>query len=74
MLSVSAAQWLTVELKKIAAERYHIRGKDLEGRPFNSFRNYVLSQRSAMELYAVYSRNGASRLAGEVGRVITAKS
>lgn len=74
VLSVSAAQWLTVELKKIAAERYHIRGKDLEGRPFNSFRNYVLSQRSAMELYAVYSRNGASRLAGEVGRVITAKS
>ena len=39
---------------------------------FNSFRNYVLSQRSAMELYNIYSKNGASRLAEEVSRVVTA--
>ena len=72
VLSVPAAQWLTAELKKIAAERYNIRGKDLEGRVFNSFRNYVLSQRSAMELYNIYSKNGASRLAEEVSRGVTA--
>lgn len=72
VLSVPAAQWLTVELRKIAAECYSIKGKDLDGRPFNSFRNYVLSQRSAMELYNIYSRSGAAKLAEEVGRVVTA--
>ena len=72
VLSVPAAQWLTVELKKIAAERYNIKGKDLDGRPFNSFRNYVLAQRSAMELYTIYSRRGAAALVEEVSRVVTA--
>ncbi len=72
VLSVPAAQWLTVELKKIAAERYGMKGGDLDGRPFNSFRNYILSQKSAMELYGTYSKRGVVWLADEVGSLVRA--
>ena len=70
VLSVPAAQWISTVLKGVAANAYGITGADLEGRPFNQFRNYVLSQTTAMRLYGVYSANGLDALNREVAMLV----
>lgn len=50
VLSVPAVQWTLPVLKEMAASDYRLSGRDLEGKPFNSLRNMVYSQLSAMRL------------------------
>lgn len=45
VLSVPAAQWTVDALKQVAVRSYGIKEADLTKKPFNQFRNYVLSQR-----------------------------
>ena len=70
VLSVPAAQWISAALKSVAADTYGLKGADLEGRPFNQFRNYVLSQTTAMRLYGVYSSSGTDALKREVAALV----
>ena len=55
VLSVPAVQWTLPVLKKIAGEDYGISNADLSGKPFNSFRNMMYSQLSAMRLEQAYA-------------------
>lgn len=48
VLSVPAAQKAVVLLKKIAAADYGMKDEDLNGLPFNAFRNYIGAQVSLM--------------------------
>ncbi|MDR2390995.1 MAG: HD domain-containing protein [Planctomycetota bacterium] len=50
VLSVPAVQWTLPVLKRIAVEDYGISDADLAGKPFNSLRNMMYSQLSAMRL------------------------
>ncbi len=70
VLTVPAVQWLVPELKALAASRYGMSGEDLKGRKFNSFRNYVFSQATAMGLYKVYSTGGKDALAQTVAQIV----
>ena len=58
VLSVPAAQWTVDALKQVAVRSYGIKEADLTKKPFNQFRNYVLSQKTAMQLYGAYSTKG----------------
>ena len=60
VLSVPVVGWLLPVMKKVAVSRYGISEKDLDGKPFNSLRNYVFSQATAMNLYSCYVKEGDS--------------
>ena len=61
VLSVPAAQWT-----------YGIKEADLTKKPFNQFRNYVLSQKTAMQLYGAYSTKGLDGLTAEIAEIVRA--
>ena len=71
VLAVPAAQWILPVLKGVAEQRYNLRGKDLEGLPFNAFRNYVLSQVTMLRLYQVYVAQGEAGVARLTERVVS---
>lgn len=52
VLSVPAAQWTVDALKQVAVRSYGIKEADLTKKPFNQFRNYVLSQKTACSFTA----------------------
>lgn len=47
-------------------------GAELTKKPFNQFRNYVLSQKTAMQLYGAYSTKGLDGLTAEVAEIVRA--
>ncbi|SDF29291.1 metal-dependent phosphohydrolase [Desulfovibrio legallii] len=63
VLSVPAAQWVTPALRNLAEEKYGLKGADLDGLPFNNFRNYVFAQVSAMRLYGALAAQGPAAVA-----------
>ena len=72
VLSVPAAQWTVDALKQVAVRSYGIKEADLTKKPFNQFRNYVLSQKTAMQLYGAYSTKGLDGLTAEVAEIVHA--
>ena len=50
VLSVPAVQWILPMLREIAKSDYKVSEADLSGKPFNSLRNMVYSQISAMRI------------------------
>ena len=72
VLSVPAAQWTVDALKQVAVRSYGIKEADLTKKPFNQFRNYVLSQKTAMQLYGAYSTKGLDGLTAEVAELVRA--
>lgn len=54
VLSVPAVQWTLPVLREIAHEDYGLSARDVEGKPFNSLRNMIYSQLSAMRLEQAY--------------------
>ena len=69
VISVPAAQWTVSALRQVAARVYGLKESDLKARPFNQFRNYVLSQKTAMQLYGAYAAKGMDGLTAEVAQV-----
>lgn len=55
VLSVPAVQWTLPVMREIAKADYKISDEDLKGKPFNSLRNMVYSQVSAMRLEQAYT-------------------
>lgn len=73
VLTVPAAQWLIPVMKDIAATEYGIQGEgESATRRFNALRNYVFSQATVMNLYALYSTKGRDALAATVRSMVTA--
>ncbi|HIU85034.1 MAG TPA: metal-dependent phosphohydrolase [Candidatus Aphodousia gallistercoris] len=66
VISSSACQWSVQALKKLAQEQYNISDEAT----FNAFRNYVLSNLTAMRLYGILSSQGPKAFANDVARVI----
>mgnify|MGYP005844974667 CR=1 FL=1 len=71
VLSVPAVKWLLPELQSIAVEKYKMTEQDLKGRKFNSLRNYVFSQATAIALYHLYCTKGKAGLTAAVTEVVT---
>lgn len=72
-MSVPAAQWLIPVMKDIAATEYGIQGEgESATRRFNALRNYVFSQATVMNLYALYSTKGRDVLATTIRSMVTA--
>lgn len=55
VLSVPAVQWTLPVMRDIAKADYKLSDADLQGKPFNSLRNMVYSQVSAMRLEQAYT-------------------
>lgn len=55
VLSVPAAQQSVTVLKEVAQKDYGMNEKDLEGKKFNTFRNYIASQYSFMHIHQAMS-------------------
>ena len=70
ILTVPAAKWMIPVLQKIAAQEYKMSDKQLKGREFNQFRNYVFSQATIMTLYNLYSTRGQQALLKTVTRIV----
>ncbi len=70
VLSVPAVKWLLPELQSVAVEKYKMTEQDLKGKKFNSLRNYVFSQATAMALYQLYCNKGKEGLAATVTEMV----
>ncbi|MDR1535666.1 MAG: Tat pathway signal sequence [Planctomycetota bacterium] len=70
VLSVPVVRWTLPVLRKIARADYGISEADLSGKPFNSLRNLVYSQLSAMRLEHEYATGGEERLRALVHTVV----
>lgn len=70
VLTVPSVQWLLPELQTIAKETYKMSDDDLHGKKFNAFRNYALSQATAMHLYHHYSVAGKAGLVAKLTSMI----
>lgn len=71
VLTVPAVKWLLPEMQDIAVKKYGMSQKDLQGKKFNAFRNYVFSQSTAMALYHVYSTKGKAGLTQALTTIVT---
>ncbi len=70
VLAAPVVGWLMPELRRIAQKSYGMGGDDLTGKQFNTFRNYVFSQYSAMYLYQHYRTGGAAALEEQLTRLV----
>lgn len=68
VLSGPACQWSLPALKKLAASTYGL----TSDKDFNSFRNYVFANLSAMRVWALLSNSGEAALAADVARILKA--
>lgn len=66
VLSGYACQQTVSLLKKIALTQYGIKQPE----QFNAFRNYILSQLTALRLYGKFVENGEEAVINEIGRLI----
>ena len=60
VLSVPAVQWTLPALRQMAVREYKLSERDLAGKPFNSLRNQVYAQLSAMRLQQAMAAGGES--------------
>ncbi len=57
-------------LREFAAENFALKGKSLNGRPFNQFKNYVWSQLGQIPLYEIMVREGRDAALKTVRRLV----
>ncbi|MDR0361922.1 MAG: hypothetical protein LBJ46_04460 [Planctomycetota bacterium] len=62
VLSAPAVQWTLPVMRDIAKADYKITDADLQGKPFNSLRNAVYSQLSAMRIEQAYAMGGGEQV------------
>ena len=69
--AMGAAQLYTGPmLKQIAADDLGLSAADLDGRPFNQFKNYVWSQLGQIPLYEILTREGFDKARATVARMV----
>ncbi|VBB07416.1 Hypothetical protein LUCI_2665 [Lucifera butyrica] len=71
VLSVTAAQETIAVLAKIARKEYGLPANELKTRRFHSFRNYVASQISMMNLHHLLCTGGETAVAEAVRKVVS---
>lgn len=57
-------------LKRVAEDDFGVKGADLDGRPFNQFKNYVWSQLGQITLYEILVREGFDAARKTVNRLV----
>ncbi|GHU64746.1 hypothetical protein FACS189447_02260 [Spirochaetia bacterium] len=72
VLSVPAVQWTLPVLQRIAAADFRFSDADLKGKPFNSLRNYIYANYSAMRLEQDYATGGEEAVRRAVRSLIIA--
>lgn len=70
VLSGPAVKWTLPVLKDIAKQEYNMTDQELNGKKFNTLRNYVFSQFSAMRSYQVICTQGEAGLRAKVKQII----
>ena len=70
VLTSPAAQWMVAKLSSIARVEYGMSDKDLEGKPFNAFRNYLFSQASVKRLHQIWVEKGEDALVASVKKLV----
>ncbi len=70
VLSVPSAKWMINKLGEIAQTEYHMTGADLQTAKFYSFRNYIFSQATLEQLYAIWTIKGETALVDTVKTLI----
>ncbi len=58
VLSVPAVKWTLPVIGEIAASDYGLSANDMKGKPFNSLRNTVYANLSAMQIHEAYATEG----------------
>jgi hypothetical protein len=71
VLTGPACQWMVAKLGEIARRDYAMSDADLQGRPFNSFRNYLFSQASVKRLHQIWVEKGEGALTETVKGMIS---
>ena len=71
ILTGPACQWMVAKLGEIARRDYAMSDADLQGKPFNSFRNYLFSQASVKRLHQIWVEKGEGALVETVKGIIT---
>ena len=70
IISVPSAKWAIPLLGKIAKYEYGMSDSDLKGATFNSFRNYIFSQVSIMQVHNLYASQGESAVRDLIHQLI----
>lgn len=58
VLSVPTVQWTTPIVTEIAKADYKLGDNDMKGKPFNTLRNYIYAQVSAMQMHNAFATKG----------------
>lgn len=71
VLTAPLSSWLSAKLSEIAQKEYGMSDSDLNGKPFNAFRNYLFSQGCDMHLHQVWAEKGENALREAVKKLVT---
>jgi hypothetical protein len=71
VLTAPCLNWMVEKLKEIAQKYYGMTQQDLNGQPFNAFRNYLYSQYSDMRLHQIWVVEGEDALVKAVSNIIS---
>ncbi|MDF2876275.1 MAG: hypothetical protein K0R22_2958 [Sporomusa sp.] len=71
VLSVPSAKWMIGKLSEIAQQEYHMTATDLQTKKFYAFRNYVFSQATLEQLYAIWTIKNEATLIDTVKSIVT---
>lgn len=70
IISVPAAKWSISLLEKIARSDYGMSDSDIKGNAFNSFRNYIFSQVTILQVHHLHASRGESAVRDMVRQLI----
>ena len=71
VLTNPAARIMIEQLKKSAKSVYKMSDSDINGKPFNSLRNYLFSQITVKHLQSIYINGGEAALNEKIREVVT---
>ncbi|HWR43398.1 twin-arginine translocation signal domain-containing protein [Sporomusa sp.] len=70
VLSVPSAKWMIAKLSEIAQKEYLMTDTDLQTQKFYAFRNYVFSQATLEQLYAIWTLKNEEALVDTVKTIV----
>lgn len=71
VLTAPVSKWLSEKLTDIGQRVYKMSDADLQGKPFNTLRNYLYSQYSDMRLYQIWVEQGEKALVKTITNIVT---
>ena len=71
VLTAPVSKWLSEKLRELVQKQYKMTDEDINGKPFNTLRNYLYSQMSDMQLYQLWVEKGEKALGAMVATIVT---